>query len=294
MENPSVTIGLCVKNNGNLIKETLSSLLNQGFPLERSELIVVDGYSSDKTVDTIKKRISGTAIKCRVFYESKGLGTARQIVVDNALGEYILWLDGDLTLSRNYMRKLTEFMDRNPKVGIAKGKYSLTPGANHAATLEMYSRAAGKMIDFNSKIETNSMGTAGCIYRTEAIRQAGGFDKAIRGYGEDWDAEHRVRSAGWLLETVNAYYQDYERIGLTWSSVWQKYLRRGRDSRFFVRKNKSSIELYKWIPPAALLSGLLYSLRLYRLAHRKIVFLLPIQHVFKMTAWLMGFMRKQT
>lgn len=293
MENPSVTIGLCVKNSGSLIEETLSSLLSQGFPLERLELIVVDGYSSDKTVDTIRGRISGTEIKCRVFYESKGLGTARQMVVDNALGEYILWLDGDLILSSSYLRKLTEFMDQNPKVGITKGKYSLTPGANHAATLEMYSRAAGKMIDFNSKIETNSMGTAGCIYRTQAIRQAGGFDKAIRGYGEDWDAEYRVRSAGWLLETVDAYYQDYERRGLTWNSVWQKYVRRGRDSRFFVRKNKGSIELYKWIPPAAFLSGLLYSLRLYRLTCRKIVFLLPIQHVFKMTAWLMGFMKKQ-
>ena len=294
MESSTVTIGLCVKNCGGFIAETLSSLMRQDLPHDRLELIVVDGYSTDETLDVIRKQVSETDLKCRIFYEKEGLGTARQIVVDNALGEYILWLDGDLVLSSNYVRKLTELMDKNPKVGIVKGKYSLTPGANHAATLEIYSRAAGKMVDFNSRIETDSMGTAGCIYRVQAIRQAGGFDKDIKGYGEDWDAEYRVRSAGWSLQTTDVYYQDYERRGLTWNSVWRKYLRRGLDSRFIIHKNRGSIELYKWIPPAALLSGLFHSLRLYKLTRNKIVFLLPIQYVFKMTAWCLGFVRTKS
>jgi len=286
---PAVTIGLCVKNNESYIGETMVSLLAQEFPLDLMELVVVDGYSMDKTVDIVKQYLSKTNMKYRIFFEKEGLGVARQMVVDEAIGEYIVWVDGDLVLSRDYVKTLFQLMQTNPNVGIAKGKYSLVPGANSVATLEIYSRAAGKMVDFDSKIRTSSMGTAGCIYRVKAIREVGGFDQGIKGYGEDWDAEYRVRSAGWLLRTADVYYRDYERRGLTWSYVWGKYLRRGRDSRFIFRKNKGSIELYKWTPFAALVSGFLHSLTLYRITGKKIAFFLPLQYAFKMTAWCVGF-----
>ena len=286
---PAVTIGLCVKNNESFIGETMASLIAQDFPLELMELVVVDGCSRDMTLDIVKQYVLKTDIAYRVFFEKEGLGVARQMVVDKASGEYIVWIDGDLVLSKDYIETLFQLMEANPNVGIAKGKYSLVPGANSVATLEIYSRAAGKMVNFDSKIKTSSMGTAGCIYRVEAIREVGGFDQAIKGYGEDWDAEYRVRSAGWLLRTADVYYRDYERRGLTWSNVWGKYLRRGHDSHFIFHKNKGSIELYKWTPFAALVSGFLHSLTLYRITGKKIAFFLPLQYAFKMTAWCLGF-----
>jgi glycosyltransferase involved in cell wall biosynthesis len=269
----------------------MSSLIAQDFPFEHVELIVVDGCSKDRTLDIIKKYVLKVDMRCRIFHENQGLGEARQIVVDNANGEYIFWLDGDLVLSKDYLRILFQLISKNPRIGIAKGKYSLEPGANSVATLEIYSRAASKMVDFNSQIETNSMGTAGCIYRVQAIREIGGFDRGIKGYGEDWDAEYRVRVAGWLLSTVDVYYRDYERHGLTWKSIWRKYLRRGVDSRYILKKNRNAIELYKWTPPAALISGLFHALTLYKFTHKKIVFFLPVEQVFKMTAWYTGFLK---
>jgi glycosyltransferase involved in cell wall biosynthesis len=288
---PLVTVGLCVKDSENFIEETLSSLMNQNFPFGFIEVVVVDGCSRDRTIDIIKKYLSKKNIRYRIFCENQGLGAARQIVVDNARGEYIVWIDGDLTFSRDYIRLLVQLMNRNSNVGIAKGRISLTPGANFIATLEIYSRAAGKMIDFNSKIGTDSMGTAGCIYRTKAIRQVGGFDVDIKGYGEDWDAEYRIREAGWSLQTADVEYRDYERRGLTWKNVWHKYSVRGQNSRDYFLKNRRSMELYKWTPMAALISGFLHSLTLYKLTRRKIVFLLPIQHAFKMTAWFLGYLK---
>lgn len=286
-----ITVGLCVKNNEAFIDETMASLIYQDFPLEQMELLVVDGYSKDKTIEIIKHYASKANMVYRIFFEKEGLGVARQMVVDKANGKYIVWVDGDLVLSRNYVRILFELMEANPNVGIAKGKYSLSSGTNSVATLEIYSRAAGKMVDFNSKIKTSSMGTAGCIYRVDAIREIGGFDSAIFGYGEDWDAEYRVRAAGWLLRTADIYYRDYERRGLTWSDIWRKYLRRGYDSHLIFHKNEGSIELYKWTPFAALVSGFLHSLVLYRLTGKKIAFFLPLQYAFKMTAWCLGFRR---
>jgi glycosyltransferase involved in cell wall biosynthesis len=291
---PEITIGLCVKNFEKYIAGAIESIVKQDFPKELSELIVVDGYSTDKTVNIIEQYVSKTKVLCRILYENKGLGVARQLVVDNAHGKYIVWVDGDLLLSKDYVRCLFNFMNQNPNIGIAKGKYSLESGANYVATLEIYARAAMKMVDFNSKINTDSIGTAGSIYRLIAIRQAGGFDTEIKGYGEDWDAERRVAKCGWSLGTLNVYYRDYERYGLNWKSLWKKYKQRGRDSYRIFYKNRSSIELYRWSPFAGLINGLSHSKSLYKLTQNMLAFLMPFQYVFKQSAWCYGFLIGQS
>ena len=290
---PKVTVGLCVRNCEDLIKEAIDSIIDQDFPHKLMELIIVDGYSEDNTLSVLKESLEKTDLRHKIFYENEGLGRARQIVVDNAGGDYIVWVDGDMVLSKDFVRRQVEFMDQNPKVGIAKGKCELTPGANLVATLEIYSRAASKMVDFNDKVRARfkSMGTSGCIYRVKAIRQVGGFDENIKGYGEDLDAEYRIRTIGWLLFMTDVQYRDYERHGLTWKNLWCRYLRRGYDMLQFAHKNKGAIDLHKMLPPAAFLGGLFHSVTIYKLTRRKVAFLLPLQCALKSVAWCLGFVR---
>ncbi len=290
---PLVTIGLCVKNCEKYISDTMASLIAQDFPPGLIELIVVDGNSTDKTLSMIKKYIPATRMQYKVFCESRGLGVARQIVVDNAQTEYIVWVDGDLVLSEDYIKRLFSSMSQDSSLGIVKGKHSLESGANGVATLETYSRAVAKLIDFNLKINTKSMGTAGCMYRVEAIRQAGGFDTSIKGYGEDWDAERRIAAKGWRLCILDIYYRDYERYGLTWKDIWRKYLTRGRDSFWLFHNDRGSVELYRWTPFAGFVFGLLHSSIAYRLTGKKIAFLLPIQYAYKQSAWCLGFLKER-
>ena len=291
---PLVTIGICVKNCEATVKETIDSILDQDFPHELIEIIFVDDGSEDNTLSIIREYASRLDIPAMIFHTSwQGLGPARNIVVNNAKGKYIVWVDGDMVLSRDYVREQVEFMERKSSVGIAKGKYGLNPGANLIATLEIYSRAAGKLVDFNydRKARSKALGTGGSIYRVKAIRQAGGFDENIKGYGEDWDAEYRIRAAGWLLYTTEVLFRDYERYGLTWKDLWRNYFRRGYDLHYFSHKNKGIINVCKMSPPAAFLSGLFHSIIIYKLVHQKVVFLLPLQYTLKMTAWCLGFIR---
>jgi len=232
-------------------------------------------------------------MKVKVFHQEwKGLGYARNVVVNNANGEYIIWVDGDMVLSNDYLKKQVEFMKRNHRVGIAKGKQALEAGMNLLATLETYSRAASRMLDYSSEeARCKSMGTGGCIYRIKAIKQVGGFDNNITGYGEDFDAEYRIRKAGWLLCTIDVQFSDYERGRILWKDLWRRYLQRGYDVRRLPPKKRVLINFYKMLPLAALLAGLFHSVKIYRLTNRKVAFLLPLQYVFKMTAWCLGFIR---
>jgi glycosyltransferase involved in cell wall biosynthesis len=289
-----VTIGFCVKNCEATVKEAIDSIICQDYPHDLMEVIVVDGYSKDRTIKIVKEALRHSDIKTRIFFENKGLGVARQIVVDNAVGDYIVWVDGDMVISRDYVRKLVEFMDKDPKTGIVKGKQSLEFQSNMLGTLEAYSRAAGKMVDFSSeKAYSKALGTSGSIYRVEAIRQIGGFDKNIKGYCEDWDVEIRVKANGWLLHSIDANFLDYERHGVSWKNLWSRYWRRGYDTHYFLHKDKNAelIRHYRMFPPAAFLLGIFHAHKLFKMTHRKEVFLLPLQYVFKMTAWYIGFAR---
>jgi glycosyltransferase involved in cell wall biosynthesis len=253
-------------------------------------LIFVD-ESDDNTLEIIQDYISKIDIPSKVFHFSgKGLGYARNIVVANAEGDFILWVDGDMTLSKDFIRKQLDFMEKHPNIGIARGKQRLEVVSNLLATLETFSRAAGRMLDYQSaKARSKALGTGGAIYRTEAIRQAGGFDERIKKYGEDWDAEIRVRKAGWSLCMTEAEYSDYERHGLTWKTLWGRYWRRGYDTHYFLHKNNGMLKHYRMFPPAAVILGFIHAKKLYKLTHQSAVFFLPLEYLFKMNAWYVGF-----
>ena len=283
---PKVTIGICVKDSEATIKKAMDSIINQDFPHEFMELIVVDGCSKDKTLSIIKQYSSKVNIKNKVFYENQGLGQARQIVVDNARGDYIVWVDGDLILPKDYVGKQVEFMERNPTVGIAGGRYGMLPEANLVATLE---NIAYVVIGFKHRGKANSKGpgTGGSIYRVKAIRQVGGFDKQIRGAGEDVDAACRVRAAGWLLCRTEAVF--YERCRQTWKALWNQYFSWGYGGHYILHKNRNVFPLYQTMPLVAFLTAFLRLCIAYRLTRRKAVFFWPLQSTFKTTAWCLGF-----
>jgi glycosyltransferase involved in cell wall biosynthesis len=255
------------------------------------EIIFVDDGSDDNTLSLLNCFTSKALIQARVFHTAwGGTGPARNIVIANALGEYIVWVDGDMVLSRNYISKLVELMDSNPDLGIAKGKQSLEPVGNSLAILETYARAASRMVDYGSKPDrSKALGTGGAIYRDIMIKQVGGFDETLRLYGEDWDFELRARAAGWSLSDANVFFFDYERKGITWGSLWRRYWLRGYHTHYFLHKNRGLIKHAKMNPPMSFLAGFLQSRLLFKKTKRRVVFLLPFEYLFKMTAWYVGF-----
>lgn len=276
-----VTIGACVKNAEANINEAITSVIDQNFPSKQMEIIVVDGCSHDKTLAIIEKHLSGTNIKRRFFSENKGLGFARQVVVDNACGEYIVWVDGDIVLSKGYVKQQVDFMEQHPSVGIAVGSFGLLQGDNWIATLENI----GYVIDssrHHGTLTSKLLGTEGSIFRVEAIREAGNFDSNIKGAQEDIDIAYRIRAAGWKLGITNAVF--YERQRRTWKALWKQHSWYGYGLHFIQHKNKG-----RNLFVDRSVDRIPFSFLAYKLTHRKVVFLLPLNFIFKKIALLYGF-----
>ncbi len=277
-----VTVGICAKNSEKTIENCLESILHQDFSKSQMEIIFVEGGSTDKTLELTRRFFDKTELQARIYFQI-GLGQARNVVVQNAYGRYIIWVDGDVELPLNHVRKQVEFMELNPKVGAAKARYGFLHNEKLVALLEN-SRAFDLVCN-----PSMLFGTGGAIYRVEAIRAVGGFDNKIRGAGEDIDALIRIRKDGWLLSNTDAFY--YENYKETWGRLWIQYRWWGFGAHYVKHKYKESYSIAMRLPPVALLIGLLKFFPSFKHT-RKIEFvLLPIHSVFKETAFLSGFLQ---
>jgi glycosyltransferase involved in cell wall biosynthesis len=289
---PKVTVGVCVRNCAATLREAIESIIHQDFPHEFMEVIFVDDGSEDETLSIINSYVPRMNMKVKVFHhEWKGLGASRNVVVDNASGDYIVWVDGDMILPKDHVRKQVEFMEKNPQVGIAKARYGTLHTESLLAFLENVGYVAVDCL-YGGRPTQRTLGTGGSIYRVESIRSVAGFDDNISGVGEDSEAESRVRGAGWLLFLASPALF-YERRRKSLVEIWREGFWHGYGGHYIYRKSRGLFSLFKLTPMASFLIGTWYSAAAYRATHRKPVFLLPFIYSFKRVAWTLGFVAGQ-
>jgi glycosyltransferase involved in cell wall biosynthesis len=282
---PVITIGICIRNCSSTVGNAIESVLAQDYPHNFMEVIFVDDGSEDETLSIIKNYASKMDMKVKIFHHKwEGLGFTRNVVVRNASGEYIIWVDGDMVLPKNHVSVQVEFMEQNPNLGIAKARYGLVHEEKVVAKLENISFVVSYLMDKSLKFILP--GAGGAIYRTKAIKQVGGFDNHFREAGEDLDAAFRIKNAGWNIEVSPTFF--YEKSRKTWLELWRRYLNHGYALYDLYCKNKNVFSLLRMSPLASFIKGALLIPYAYKLAHYKSV-ILPFHFGFKMSAWFIGF-----
>jgi glycosyltransferase involved in cell wall biosynthesis len=281
-----VTLGLCVKNSEKTISFVMSSLLSQDYPLGLMELVVVDGYSKDGTISIIRDSLRGSKLSTTFLYENEGLGYARQLIVDNAAGDYIIWVDSDTVFPSDFVSKQVKFMDENPKVGIGRAMYGLLRGLNSVAFLENMPFVV-ESLRTDRAVPLGICGTEGAIFRVAAIKQAGGFDVHIRGACEDIDLAKRILSRGWLAKATSAVF--YEICKESWKALFNQYVWWGRGGHYLFHKIRDSRMPFEMSPVGGFIAGILRFPYAFQLSKKKILLLLPFHYALKRVAYCYGF-----
>ncbi len=122
MKEIKFSIIICTYNMADCIKNAINSILEQDF--NNYEIIIVNDCSNDNTTKLIKQ-IGNPKIKLINNKVNIGLGASRNIGVEKAKGEYILYLDADDTLYENTtLTKINEIVDEEkPDVSYFGVKY---------------------------------------------------------------------------------------------------------------------------------------------------------------------------
>ncbi len=295
--NPLVTVGICVRNGEDMLPNAVESILNQTFPSEQTQIIFVDDGSQDSTPELINQYMQRLGGRAKAFKSPwRGLGHARNLVVDEADGEYILFVDADQILTSSYIKIQVAAMQNNLQLGITAGVFKTVPH-NLMLNLEVAphivnQKSYGKPKSFIWKTD-KLIGTGGTTFRTAAVRQVHGFDETIKGAGEDTDLVLRIKKAGWLLEPNSAELYELHSGLSKPRDLWRKYFWYGYGCQRSFVQNRGAFLLPRMTPLAGLVTGVFYSFPAYRFLRQKQVFLLPLHYGFKHVAWTLGFMKGQ-
>lgn len=123
---PKVSVIIPVYNDESFLNKCISSIANQ--TMEDIEIIAVNDGSTDNSLIMLDKLSSKYKGKLKVYTkENGGAGSARNIGLENANGEFIKFVDADDYLEANILEKMYTIAKEN-NVSLVRGNYRYVYG----------------------------------------------------------------------------------------------------------------------------------------------------------------------
>jgi len=208
-----VSVIIPCRNEKDYISRCLDSIAAQDFPKENLEVLVVDGFSEDKTREIVKKYAEKYPFIKLLNNPKKYIPFALNIGIKESRGEVIIRMDAHASYESSYIRKCLENL-RSGKVdnvgGIIKTlapKKSLT-SKTIALVLSHPFGVGNSYFRAGSKKPRLVDTVFGGCYKKEVFEKIGLFDeRLIR--SQDIEFNKRLRNAGGkilLVPDIIAYY----------------------------------------------------------------------------------------
>jgi len=187
-------------NSQDTLEDTLDSIANQDFG-NWEALIINDGSSDD--LEPIATKWVSKDNRFKYFKkENGGLGSARNYGIAKAKGRYILPLDSDNKLAKDFLSKGFKILETNETVGVVYGNAILFGEQNGNWRVGEFDRY--KML-YHNYID------ACAIIRKKVFDQVGLYDESLPHQGhEDWEFWLRVMKSDfkfYYLDEITFYYR---------------------------------------------------------------------------------------
>src|SRR5579859_2676830 len=116
----SATVLIDTYNHGAFLDEAIESVLDQDYPAEQTEVLVVDDGSTDGTSERVKKY--GQRVHY-IYKPNGGQASAFNIGLASSHGEIVLLLDGDDCFLPGKIRRVVQEFQKNPNLGMVYHPY---------------------------------------------------------------------------------------------------------------------------------------------------------------------------
>jgi len=195
-----LTVGIPTFNRAGWLGTAIENVLMQSFTDFR--LIVSDNASEDNTPEVV-----GSFADDRISYirSERNIGSLGNLnrLIDLADTEYLLLLPDDDVLYPGHLQAAVDLLDRSGKIGLAHSAFDLIDAESRVVQrVEPVQSRSPAMIETGDAalerlmVSPWGLGYPSVVYRTDAIRQAGGLREEEGQFGDmamwmrialDWD-----------------------------------------------------------------------------------------------------------
>lgn len=210
-----VSVVVIGRNEGSRLERCLISVRQADWRQARHELIYVDSQSTDSSVTTAQ------AIGAQVLVledASPCASKARNLGWQAAVGQYVLFLDGDTELHPDFVsHALSTLKDSTLCAAWGHRRESRPAQSLYTKVLDLdWIYPTGRSLYFGGDV----------LVRRAALAQVGGFDPTLKA-GEEPELCARLRAAGWEIEHIDAPMTQHDLAVNSMQAYWLRAYRSG-------------------------------------------------------------------
>lgn len=173
---PLVSVVIPCFNHEKFIAETIESAFRSIYhPIE---IVVVNDGSSDNSEEVVCSLQNKYPNLKYISQNNAGPAAARNRGIRESAGKYILPLDADDLISKNYIEKAVEVLEDNPPVKLVYCNAEFFEERSGAWKLKPFSL---------SSLATDNMIFCSAVYRKADWEASGGYDERMTWGWEDWE-----------------------------------------------------------------------------------------------------------
>ncbi|MFN3301365.1 MAG: glycosyltransferase [Sediminibacterium sp.] len=189
---PFVSVIVPVYNDARRIVKCIEALINQTYPRDRYEILIVDNGSTDNTCSVIKKY----PVKLLIEDKKQSSYAARNKGIKNAVGEIIAFTDSDCIPAPNWIEKGVKNLLQKPNCGLVAGRINIFfRKPNKPNAVELYD----SITNFKQKedLEIRRFGSTANVFTFKSVfDKVGLFNDSLKSGGDnEWG--RRVFSYGY-------------------------------------------------------------------------------------------------
>jgi glycosyltransferase involved in cell wall biosynthesis len=250
---PRVTVIVPCYNEEKTIGGLLQALARQTFPISQMEILILDGISVDRTLETVAEFSQGNGnLQVRVVPNPKRIiPAALNLGIQEARGEFVIRLDAHSVPHPEYVARSVSGLEQHLGDNVG-GVWKIVPSNNSWIARSIAAAAAHPLAvgdakyryaDTPGEVDTVPFGA----FRREYIQQIGGFDETLL-TNEDYELNTRIRLSGgklWLDPNIQVQYYSRSNLG----QLARQYARYGFWKVAMLKRYPKSLRWRQAMPP---------------------------------------------
>ncbi|MFH8119629.1 MAG: glycosyltransferase family 2 protein [Candidatus Aenigmatarchaeota archaeon] len=120
MKDSLVSVIVASHNGERFLEDLMNSISNTNY--NNFEVIFVDNASTDRSLEIVRK--FKKKIRLKVIKNEKNLGYAAgcNIGAEHASGEFLVFMNADIRVDKNWLKELVNYLKKHENIGIAQAK----------------------------------------------------------------------------------------------------------------------------------------------------------------------------